>query len=797
MRTRSRTLTAALILALAPLAAADEPSSDWPRYRGPMQDGSSPGNGLLDRDPVGLAVAWKRALGSGYSSISVAGGHGVTMFTDGEDDYLTAFDPSTGEERWRYRIGEMYEGHTGSDDGPISTPTVADGVVYGLGPRGQLFAVRLDDGSEIWSRTLDGETDSQAPFYGFATSPLVAGEVVVVQTGGPEGHSVTAFDRETGEPRWAVEDDPASYQSPAVLEIGGEPQVVAINDKYLIGVDPESGEVRWKHEHGTQAQEAFTQPQALGVGRLLINSLAEVVALEIERSEDGGFDVAELWRSDAFKGSYAVPVFHGGHLYGFSGRFLTAVDAATGEVAWKSRPPGGRGLILVDGQLVVLSNDGEVVVAEASPEGYRERTRLPVFERGGITPASFAGGRIFARNLEEMAAIRITDVPVATAEAAERELLGELGELVRRAEAAEETERQALVDEYLAAHESLPIVEGEDGLVHFVYRGEVDDIAIAGNFLTWEEEVPMDRIAGTDVYFKSFTLDPQAVWEYRYSLNFGDVVADPANPYAIGSFAGPSSELRMPRWREPGHLGEPPEERGRLDSFQFRSEIRGNERRIRLYLPPGYESSGEERYPLLVVHHRESALDNGRMDQALDNLIAAGEVAPLIAVFVQRARGEYASPGAGEYVRMLLEELLPFVDHHYRTLTDPASRALLGVADGGAMAVYVLLEAPDVFGMSASQSTLLRPPVSDELADLIAGAEKLPRKIHVDVRRHDLLIEDAGIDAAADSRRLIDDLEQAGFEVRVREVPGAWGWSSWRARLDDVLGYLFPAAEGD
>ncbi len=797
MRTSHRSVALIiLILVLAPLAARGSEPADWPRYRGPHQDGSSPGNGILDRDPMGLAVDWKQPLGSGYSSISVAVGHGVTMFTDGEDDYLVAFDAATGAERWRYRIAAMYEGHTGSDDGPISTPAIDGGAVYGLGPRGQLFAVRLEDGGEIWSRTL-GEGDSLAPHYGFATAPVVAGEVLVVETGGPDGHSITAFDRRSGEPRWSVGDDPVNYQSPAVIELGGRTQVVAINDKLLVGIDPESGEILWQHEHGTDAVEAFTQPLALGVDRLLINSLSEAAAFEVKASGDG-FEVAELWRSNVFQRSYAIPVLHGGHLYGFSSRFLTAVDAATGEVAWKSRPPGGRGLILVDGQLVILSPDGEVVVAEASPTGYRERARVAVFDDGGLTPASFAGGRIFVRNLTEMAAIRVTDAPAAMAEAVERELRGAFGDMVRRAEAAGSAERQGLVDEYLSPHETMPIVEGDD-LVHFVYRGAVDDIALSGNFLPFREEVPMDRIAGTDVYFKSLTLDPEAVWEYRYSVNFGDVVADPANPHPpINSFAGTGSELRMPRFEVPAHLAAPEEgEGGRLDSFQFRSEIRDNERRIRLYLPPGYAASGDERYPLLVVLHQDSALDDGRMDQALDNLIAAGEVAPLVAVFIERRRGDYRGPAAADFVRMLTEELVPLVDRHYRTVADPAARGLLGVVDGGTMAVYAAFKATGFFGQATAQSAIVRPPFTDELPELIAGGDEQPPRLLVEVRRHDLVVEGASIDAAAESRQLIADLEEAGHGVEVRELAGAWGWSSWRAELDEVLAFLFPPAEGE
>ena len=102
----------------------------------------------------------------------------------------------------------------------------------------------------------------------------------------------------------------------------------------------------------------------------------------------------------------------------------------------------------------------------------------------------------------------------------------------------------------------------------------------------------------------------------------------------LSLFLGPSSELRMPQWQTPQHIAEPEGERGRIDSFQFKSEVRGNERRIRLYLPPGYASSGDARFPLVVVFHGQGALKDAQMDRTLDNLIGAGRVTPLIAAFV-------------------------------------------------------------------------------------------------------------------------------------------------------------------
>lgn len=785
-------LLAVGLVHVSPLSASSS-TEDWHQFRGPERTGALMESGLLDRDAVGLEVAWKRPLGSGYSSIVVSGERGVTMFTDGEHDYATAFDTGTGEELWRYRIAEMYVGHTGSDDGPISTPVIADGVVYGLGPRGQLFAVRLEDGGEVWSRTLDGESDSRAPHYGFATVPIVVDDLLVVQTGGADGHSITAFDRASGEPRWSTGDEPVNYQSPSVLELGGRRQVVAVNDRYLMGLEPSDGEVLWRHEHGTDPVEAFALPLDIGGDRVLVNSLREVVAFQVSAG-DGGFGVEELWRSNAFQRSYAIPVLHEGRLYGFSSRFLTCVDAATGEVAWKSRPPGGRGLILVDGKLLIVSPDGELVVAAAAADGYAEEARLPVFDAGSYTVPSIADGHVFVRNLKELAAVRVTDAPTAAMterKAPERQLLGELGELVRRVESSGDA---APLTEYLGTHDTFPIVE-PNGVVHFVYQGEVEDIALTGNFLPFREEVVLDRVAGTDVYFKSLELDPEAVWEYRFSVDFGEPRTDPKNPLTIGSILGEMSELRMPGFEAPDFLGEPEDPRGRVDSFQFRSDIRDNERRVQVYVPAGYEGS-EERYPLLFVSYGNQALEAGALDVVLDNLIAKERIAPLIAVIVSPAQGESESEESPAYVRMLTEELVPHLDKHYRTVAEPSSRGLVGVVNTATMALYTALEAPGSFGKLGVQSLFLRPPFSEEVLAAIEESEPGALDVYVELRRHDLFIE-GFIDSEASSRQVAEALEKKGFEVRTRDVAGAWGWSSWRAELGHILESFYPAAGGE
>jgi enterochelin esterase-like enzyme/outer membrane protein assembly factor BamB len=800
---RARSATAlAFALGLAPALGAPGPAAaDWPQQRGPSQNATVDGTGLLSDGGFGLEVAWKRALGSGYSEIAVVGDLAVTMFTDGTNDLVAAFDAATGEERWRYTVGPMYAGHDGSDDGPIGTPTIADGVVYGINAHGRFFALRLADGGELWARGLDVESEAQAPVYGFATVPVVAGDALVVLTGRQEGgRAITAYRRSDGTPLWSRGEDTVAYQSPIVAEVGARRQLVAATNHLLLGLDPASGEILWQHRHTPERGDGFAQPVALGGNRFLVNLGPETAAYEVV-AVDGGHEVRELWRTNSLRDAYSVPVLHEGHLYGFAGRFLTCVDAATGEVVWRSRPPGGNGVLLLDGHLVIVSADGDLVIAEASPAGYHEKARLEVFERPGLTPVSFAGGRLYARNLEEMASLAVTATPTAASRAAVPAppdfsgVPGPVGEALRGIAATEAARKPALVAALLAAHPTLPAIDS-DGTVHFLYRGDAEDVGVLGSMMDFNDERALDRVPGTDLYHASMQLDPEGHWQYALRVDFGDPAPDPGNPYPIVSpFGGEGSELRMPGWPVPAHIDEPPAHRprGRIEEHAFASEIRGDERQIQVYLPPGYDE-GEARYPVFYLNSGDQELNLGKLGNTLDNLIGE-RVAPVIAVLIPRS-GDYMGPDRAAYARMTVEELVPFVDRTYRTDPRPEARAVGGVGSAGYAAVYAAFHHPGVFGKVSVQSFYMLEGTDEEVLAAIGKAAGHPIIVFVEASRNDYVIPQVSIDAPADTRRLREALAAAGFEVILDETAGAPGWGHWRSRNDRILTAFFPAADG-
>jgi len=250
MKSITSTLMALAAIAVIAPALAAENADDWPIWNGPNHDLTTSGNGAFDNDTFGLERLWSRPLGSGYSALSVAGDRLVACFSDGTSDWMAALDVASGRELWRYRIdAETYRGHDGSDDGPVATPTIHDGLVFGLSPRGRLFAVRLADGEEVWTRRLVDELGAKQPFWGFNSSPTVIGGVLVMLTGGDGGHSISGLDPATGELRWATGDDAVYYESPIALRLGDEEHIFALTNDHIIGLEPGTGRVLWRQEN--------------------------------------------------------------------------------------------------------------------------------------------------------------------------------------------------------------------------------------------------------------------------------------------------------------------------------------------------------------------------------------------------------------------------------------------------------------------------------------------------------------------------------------------------------------------
>ena len=807
----------ALVGAYTSVALAQDGSGGWPQFRGPNVDGVSQESGIFtDVGPFTLEVGWKRPIGDGYSGISIVDGAAVTMYQTDDAIVVVAFDADTGQEHWRYAIGDTYGGINGSFPGPLSTPLIAGDAVVALDRRGRLVGLDRASGDLLWSTDLPAEHDARRPGQGFATSPILLNGIVIVQVGGPDA-AVAGLDPATGRWLWTTAGDTVDFQTPVPGAVGGRDQVFVAGLTQVMGIEPTTGERLWQHDHGglgfTGAMSIVPVPA--GPDRLFLNH-DDHASTVIELTADTGTVVGQAeWEDRVIRNSYNVPVYHNGYLYAFSSRFLICVDAATGELAWRSRPPGDGFLILVDGHLVILTKDGSLHVAEASAEGYLEIAAVQLFDELTWTPPSFADGHIFARSHGTMARVDILPASRLTAAGAEVDAPGRVAragtfaQFLAEVESAED--KTAVVDRFLDSVTEFPFVEG--GQMHFMYRGPGTDLAIAGDLIGARFEHPMNRVTDTDLFYYSADVAPRARVNYHFIRDYEELT-DPRNDrVTTTAMYGPEMDVMtpammrrlellpdgasmetswtsMPGWRVPTHLAEPDAEtaRGRLVTHELESAVVGTQHTIQVYLPAAYEMSGDEtRYQVVYYHEGHGAIARGNVPTSLDNLIGRS-VRPLIAVFVEPVAG------GAQYADIWANEVIPFIDTTYRTIDSREGRANVGGGWAGYAALSLAFQRTDLVEKVAAMTpaNLVFAGPTAALQRLVDAADGTSMDLYMEWGIYDARAPQENWDLRDSAKSFMDFLVDRGYTVAGGEVLDGTGWSSWKNRTDQTLTALFP-----
>ena len=796
LRSGAFTLLTLVGLALPSLVHADDA---WPHWLGPRYASHATTSENLELGPDStLEIAWKQPLGSGYSGISIDEGSVVTLFASGGSDWVGAFDADTGKPRWRFRMDAVHVGYDGSHDGPIASPAIAQGRVVALDARGRLVALDLRNGEASWSLRLVEDHGVEKPHYGFAVSPLIHKDLVIVGTGTGESPTFSAFDLGSGELRWQTPGtDVLTDHSPILLpRRNGGFELVAAARERLSGWNPEDGSLLWQLEHGGRGAAASVV--ALGDDRLSFNtSWPETISVARTPGADGAIEIEESWKTKALGKSYDTPIYFDGHLFGFNGAFLTCLDAETGERKWRSRAPGDGFLIRVDDHLVTLTRTGELHLAPASADGYQSVASTKVLDTASWTGPSFARDLIYVRGFEELAAVRIVraGAGTTTAESLPGQVEGSiLAELAQEVAATED--KAAVVDRFLERHDRQPIVEGEE-LVHIVYHGPAQEVALAGDMFLGapyyfvKEQRPLHRIAGTDLFYYSLRLETDARVNYQLSIDLGDPVPDPLNPTVVDvDRVGQMSVLTMPSWRPVEEPAEP-STAGSIEAHKVASRILERELALEVYLPPGYGDS-ERSYPAFYVSDGKLAGERGQLGATLDARSAAGK--PAIAVLiVDTGWGEHVGGRRDAYAEALVKEVVPWVDDRYRTAKGAAERVAVGCGEGGVVSLLAALAHPGVFARVGSLSAYALPDLSTQIQELARASNSPDLEVHLEWGKYDLRTGEGNLDIPAENRRLAEILSDSGFTVSHREVPEGFGWATWRFRVGRLLDALAAA----
>ncbi len=396
-----------LLIAVAFCLSCHPTHADWPQWLGPDRTGISPETGLLTTwASDGPTVVWERALGEGFSGISVAEGRVYTMFSDAEDEFAICLNEATGEEIWRVRTGAKFHERQGGN-GPRSQPTVDGERVFVLGTQGGLYALNAKDGKKLWRVDLRDELDSRVPKFGFSTSPLVENDLLLLESGARRG-TFLALDKTTGEVKWASQRDVVSYSSPIAVTMAGIRQVIFVSGEAAVGLSPTDGALYWRFPWHTSYDLNIATPIFVPPDHIFISSGYDhgAALLQIEPLEDG-LGVKKVWEHRGMKNHFGTSVLLGDYIYGFDNAILKCIEAKTGKEQWKHRGYGKGSLIYADGHLIIMSDKGKLALAEASPEGFREKASAQVLLGTCWTVPTLANGKIFVRDMHKIACLNV------------------------------------------------------------------------------------------------------------------------------------------------------------------------------------------------------------------------------------------------------------------------------------------------------------------------------------------------------------------------------------------------------
>jgi len=401
---RAGAVPAALVSTPATAAVA---RADWPGFRGPERDGVARGARIAtDWSKTPPVELWRRPVGPGWSSCAVRGDLFYTQEQRGDQEVVSCYRVTTGQPVWRHGYAvRFYESNGGA--GPRATPTLSGGGVYTFGATGILNALDAGTGAVAWSRNVASETGTKVPMWGFASSPLVIGDAVIVAAAG----KLAAYDRATGDPRWSGPAHAMSYSSPQRATIGGVEQVLLLSADGATSVAPTDGKVLWEYKW-----QGFTivQPALVAGGDVLISTSGGTGGLGIRRlglaHGPGGWTVRERWTSDGLCPYFNDFVVYQGHAFGFDGSTLACIDLEHGTRKWEGGRYGSGQLILLpdQGLLLVVSEEGDLALVRAAPDKFTEVARFPAIKGKTWNHPVLVGDTLLVRNGQEMAAFRLS-----------------------------------------------------------------------------------------------------------------------------------------------------------------------------------------------------------------------------------------------------------------------------------------------------------------------------------------------------------------------------------------------------
>jgi outer membrane protein assembly factor BamB len=391
----------------APAPAASKAVRNyWTEFRGPNRDGRYDETKIRTDWPAeGLRLLWKQPIGGGYASFVVAEGMAFTIEQRRSQEIVAAYDVESGREVWTHGWDAEFRESMGGD-GPRATPTWEAGRLWSLGAEGDLFCFDAKTGKVNWSKNILSDNGAQNLQWGMSGAPLIVDDKVVVLPGGKSGKSVVAYNKLTGAPVWRSLNDTQAYVSPMLVTLAGRRQIMVVTANRIVGLAPEGGALLWQASWNTDMGINVSQPIVIDATHFFISSgYGKGAALvEITASREG-LEARKVWEkaTKAMNNKFNSAVLHEGYAYGLDEGILACVDVKTGEQRWKGGRYGYGQVVLASGHLIVITDQGELVLVKATPDKHTEVARFSAIEGKTWNNPAIANGRLLVRNQTQMA----------------------------------------------------------------------------------------------------------------------------------------------------------------------------------------------------------------------------------------------------------------------------------------------------------------------------------------------------------------------------------------------------------
>jgi len=394
---RSVILFVAIALGLAKPAF----SGDWPQILGSDRNGVAVGEKLFETWPnAGPKVAWKIKIGSGYAGPAVLGKTLVLFHRVEQSERIEAFNTENGQRRWKVDFPATYRGGINPDRGPRCVPIIHDGRVICFGASGHMYCVSLKDGEKRWSRALYKDYRGLEGYFGAGASPIVAGAHVLVNVGGRDTAGLVALKLKDGKTAWKKTNERASYSSPTKARFNGKDHVIFVTRLNVVSVNAKDGSEYFRFQFG-RSGPTVNAATPLVFGNQIFVSASYGVGARLSTISASG--AKEVWANDeSMSSQYNTAVYHAGYLYGTHGRedgFATyrCIQSETGKVQWSTEDFGVANTIRVKDKLLILTHEGQLVLANAKPKSFQKLASGMVGEGSTRSLPALANGHFYFR----------------------------------------------------------------------------------------------------------------------------------------------------------------------------------------------------------------------------------------------------------------------------------------------------------------------------------------------------------------------------------------------------------------